>query len=62
MIVGAIANVSEQVGQVTKMAQPGPGGTFSTHVGIGNGVTVHPLGHKMTTNAGHRQTTLWHFG
>ena len=62
MVVGAVADVLEDVVGLAERRLADPAGAFAAHLGEGLGVAVHPQRHVMAADAGQRPAALGHLG
>src|SRR5205085_3047005 len=58
MVVGAVAQILEDVAAVGERRLADPVGAFAAHVGVAEGRAVHPLRHEMAAEAGVSPHTL----
>ena len=62
VIVGAVAQVGEDVLRIRERRLADPWRAFAAHLGEGRRVAVHPLRHEMAADAGYRAAALRHPG
>ncbi|KAG1068608.1 hypothetical protein G6F40_017673 [Rhizopus arrhizus] len=62
MKIGAVAQVGEDVPFAGEILLPQPRHALAAHLAEGIGVAVHPHGHVMAANAGHRARSFRHAG
>ncbi len=62
MVIGAVAQILEDVLGIGKGGLPDPGDTFAAHMGKGFGRTVHPVDHVMAPDPGHGTAAFGHLG
>ncbi len=60
MVVGAIADIGEDVRTGGKRRFADPVGALTAHLGNADRLAVHPFGHVMTANASNRAAALRH--
>ena len=62
MVVGAVAQVGEDVLGLGERRLADPGRALAAHLGEGHGLAVHPLNHVVAADAGQRPAALGHPG
>ena len=60
VVIGSVTDVLEHMLGINERRLAHPARAFATHLRITGGAPVHPLRHKVTTNAGQRHRTLGH--
>ena len=60
--IGAVAQIGKDMAVVGKRLLPDPGRALAAHLREARGRAVHPQGHEMAADAGHRARSLGHAG